>query len=72
MSVGVAFAVRCTFELSLMHYFREIVDGAVKEETFVYIIDSKTESFLQVSSSPWLIQVIKWANLSTRKSTELN
>ena len=57
-----------------MHYFKAIVNGAVKEETFVYVIDSKTQSFLKVSSSPWLIQVIKWANLSTRKSTwvELN
>ena len=68
VSVRVAFAVWCTFKLSLMHYFKAVVDGAVKEETFVYIIGSKTESFLRVSSSPWLIQVMKWANLSPEKA----
>lgn len=69
MSVRVAFGVWCTFKLSLMRYFKGVVNGAVKEETFVSVIDSKPQSFLKVSSSPWLIQVIKWANLSARKST---
>ena len=59
VSVRVAFGVWCTFKLSLMHYFKAIADGAVKEETFVCVTDSKTKSFLKVSSSPWLIQVIK-------------
>ena len=71
-SVRVAFAVWCTFKLSLMHYFKAIVDGAVKEETFVYIIDSKTESFIQVSSFSLVDTSDKMGKFEPRKSTELN